>query len=188
VLPDNCWTCGAARRGAAASPRFRFRVCAPVETVPWNCRPGRFGRFARTRRRWIFFPTTLWAQSAARRLRRVSATCLPVERLWDYRPLRQAVADYLSSSRGVKCTADQVLVLSGAQEALDPRRASAQPGRMVWMEEPGYAGGGGCVSAVARGSVRFRGDGRQDLDRGLQRWKSVRGWPTSRRRISFLSV
>jgi GntR family transcriptional regulator / MocR family aminotransferase len=53
--------------------------------------------------------------------------------------LREAVADYLNSSRGVKCTADQVLILSGAQEGLDrTARLVLNPGELVWMEEPGY--------------------------------------------------
>jgi GntR family transcriptional regulator/MocR family aminotransferase len=58
-----------------------------------------------------------------------------------YRPLREAVAYYLSTSRGVKCSAEQVLILSGAQEALDrTARVLVNPGDPVWMEEPGYPG------------------------------------------------
>ena len=85
------------------------------------------------------FPTDLWAQVAARRLRRVSATLLAGGEPLGYRPLREAVADYLNTSRGVKCTADQVLILSGAQEGLDrTARLVLNPGELVWMEEPGY--------------------------------------------------
>lgn len=95
------------------------------------------------------FPTTLWAQVAARRLRRVSTNLLAGGEALGYRPLREAVADYLNSSRGVKCTADQVLILSGAQEALDrTARILLNPGDPVWMEEPGYPGAGVVFGAV----------------------------------------
>jgi GntR family transcriptional regulator/MocR family aminotransferase len=87
------------------------------------------------------FPTTLWAQVAARRLRRVSTNflmgCEPI----GYLPLRQAVADYLSTSRGVNCTADQIAIVSGAQEAFDlVARLFLNPGDRVCMENPGYIG------------------------------------------------
>ena len=79
------------------------------------------------------FPTTLWAQVVARRLRRASAQLLSGGEALGYRPLRQAVAAYLNASRGVKCTADQVLIISGVQEALE--RAAhllLDPGEPVW--------------------------------------------------------
>jgi len=41
----------------------------------------------------------------------------------------------------VKCSAEQVLIVSGAQEALDrTARVLLNPGEPVWMEEPGYPG------------------------------------------------
>ncbi len=122
------------------------------------------------------FPTTLWAQVAARRLRRVSANLLAGGEALGYRPLRQAVADYLNSSRGVKCTADQVLVLSGAQEALDrTARILLNPGESVWMEEPGYPGAAVVFRAVGARICPVPVDAEgMDLDRGLQRWKRAR--------------
>ena len=87
------------------------------------------------------FPTTLWAQVVARRLRRASTQLLSGGEALGYRPLRQAVAEYLNASRGVKCSADQVLIISGVQEALE--RAAhllLDPGDPVWVEDPGYPG------------------------------------------------
>jgi GntR family transcriptional regulator/MocR family aminotransferase len=87
------------------------------------------------------FPTTLWAQVAARRLRKVSTSFLLGCDALGYLPLRQAVADYLSSSRGVNGTPDQVAIVSGAQEALDlVARLFVNPGDRVCMENPGYIG------------------------------------------------
>ncbi|MGO9764493.1 MAG: PLP-dependent aminotransferase family protein [Myxococcaceae bacterium] len=87
------------------------------------------------------FPMTLWAQLAARRVRRASAPlllgCDPV----GYLPLRAAIADYLNASRGVKCAPEQVVIVSGVQEALDlTARVLLNPGDRVCMEDPGYLG------------------------------------------------
>ena len=95
------------------------------------------------------FPANLWAQVATRRLRRVSTNLLAGGEALGYRPLRDAVAEYLSTSRGVNCSAEQVLIISGVQEALD--RAAhllLDPGDTVWMEEPGYPRAASSFSAV----------------------------------------
>ncbi len=87
------------------------------------------------------FPATLWAQVANRRLRRVSTSLLAGGEALGYRPLGEAVADYLNTSRGVKCAPEQVLIVSGAQEALDRTgRLVLDAGAPVWMEQPGYPG------------------------------------------------
>jgi GntR family transcriptional regulator/MocR family aminotransferase len=87
------------------------------------------------------FPTTLWTQVAARRLRRISASLLLGCGPMGYTPLRDAVASYLSTSRGVKCVADQVVIVSGVQEAIDIAvRLFVNSGDRVYMENPGYPG------------------------------------------------
>jgi GntR family transcriptional regulator/MocR family aminotransferase len=87
------------------------------------------------------FPTSLWAQLASRRLRRLSPSQLLGSEPPGYRPLRLAIADYLIASRGVKCDPEQILVVSGVQEALDlVARVVLNPGDRVCMENPGYQG------------------------------------------------
>ena len=74
-----------------------------------------------------------------------------------YLPLRKAVAEYLTASRGVKCAAGQVAIVSGVQEALDlTARLLLNPGDRVCVENPGYIGAhlvfracGAKLSAVA---------------------------------------
>src|SRR5215510_10617189 len=122
------------------------------------------------------FPTDLWAQVAARRLRRVSANLLAGGEALGYRPLREAVAAYLNSSRGVKCSADQDQILSGAQEALDrTARILLNPGEPVWMEEPGYPGAAVVFRALGARirPVSVDAEG-LDLERGRKKWKSAR--------------
>ena len=85
------------------------------------------------------FPTTLWAQVASRRLKRLTTRQLLGCDPGGYEPLRKAVTQYLSSARGVRCDARQVLILSGIQEALDlVARLLLNAGDRVLIEDPGY--------------------------------------------------
>ncbi len=87
------------------------------------------------------FPTTLWAQVTSRRLRRATGNLLLGCPPLGYRPLQEAVAAYLTTARGVKCTPDQVAIVSGVQEALDlVARLFLNPGDRVAIENPGYIG------------------------------------------------
>lgn len=87
------------------------------------------------------FPINTWATIAARCMRRASPDMLMGCDPLGYEPLRQAVADYLNAWRGVKCTADQVIIVSGVQEGIDvAARILVNPGDRVCVEDPGYAG------------------------------------------------
>lgn len=87
------------------------------------------------------FPVTLWARIAARRLRRITTAQLLGTASVGYPPLRAAIADYLRIARGVRCAPEQILVVSGTQEALDlVARTLTTRGGTVCMEDPGYVG------------------------------------------------
>jgi GntR family transcriptional regulator/MocR family aminotransferase len=87
------------------------------------------------------FPMPLWTKTTLRSLRRVSTGHLMRCDSLGYIPLRQAVAQYLSSSRGVRCVPEQVAIVSGVQEALDmAARLLLNPGDRVCVENPGYPG------------------------------------------------
>ena len=95
------------------------------------------------------FPTALWTQLATRRLRRLSATQLLGSEPMGYRPLRNAISDYLIASRGVKCGPEQIAVVSGVQDALDlVARLVLDPGDRVCMEEPGYQGAAAIFESI----------------------------------------
>lgn len=58
-----------------------------------------------------------------------------------YLPLRRAIADYLRTSRGVRCGEHQVIITNGAQQALSLiADVFLQPGDRVFCENPGYRG------------------------------------------------
>jgi GntR family transcriptional regulator / MocR family aminotransferase len=53
--------------------------------------------------------------------------------------LRQVVADYLAASRGLRCTADQIFITAGTQQALDLAcRVLIAPGDAILIENPCY--------------------------------------------------
>jgi GntR family transcriptional regulator / MocR family aminotransferase len=87
------------------------------------------------------FPAELWGRIGARRARSFQSWLQIDDDGRGYRPLREAIAGYLGSSRGVRCSADQVIVVSGVQQGLDLlTRLLLKPGDAVWMEDPGYFG------------------------------------------------
>lgn len=95
----------------------------------------------------MHFPTDLWSRLGARRMRLASREMLVAGDVLGYRPLREAIAAHLGSTRGVVCDADQVMIVSGTQQALDLiARITLDPGDAVWMEDPGYPG----ASAIFR--------------------------------------
>jgi len=118
------------------------------------------------------FPTELWAQVAARRLRRVSTSLLAGGEALGYRPLREAVAEYLNTSRGVKCSAEQVLIISGVQEALDrTAHLVIDVEDPVWIEEPGYPGAAATFRAVGARICPVPVDSEGlDFERGERTW------------------
>ena len=87
------------------------------------------------------FPRDLWARIAGRVMRRAPRTLYGQGDAAGYLPLRRAIAEYLGAARGVSCDAAQIIVTSGAQQALDlTARLLLDPGDTVWMEDPGYPG------------------------------------------------
>ena len=95
------------------------------------------------------FPTTLWARMAGRRFRTATATLLLGCDSLGYPPLREAIADYLRTSRGVRCSAEQVAIVSGVQEAMDlTARLFLNPGDRLCMENPGYVGASCVFEAI----------------------------------------
>jgi GntR family transcriptional regulator/MocR family aminotransferase len=173
VLPDQFLQVGRVRRERQLSHR-RISFSAYAKRLqPFRARPAQPARAFRPNQAALdLFPTTLWAQVAARRLRRVSTKLLAGGETLGYRPLREAVAEYLNTSRGVKCSPDQVLIVSGAQEGLDrTARLLLNPGDAAWMEEPGYAGAAAVLKAVGAKICGVPVDTEGlDLGRGIKRW------------------
>jgi GntR family transcriptional regulator / MocR family aminotransferase len=92
------------------------------------------------------FPGDHWGRLVARHARAVSASMRGYQDPAGYVPLRRAIAAYLAAARGVHCTAEQVIVVNGAQQAIAlTAQVLLNPGEVVWVEEPGYPGAQGAL-------------------------------------------
>jgi GntR family transcriptional regulator/MocR family aminotransferase len=86
------------------------------------------------------FPYDVWRQLLARYLSTDDVMLSRYGSVAGFYPLRQALAHYLNRLRGVDCTPEQVVIVSGAQQALDVLgRLLLRPGETVLVETPGYA-------------------------------------------------
>jgi GntR family transcriptional regulator / MocR family aminotransferase len=63
--------------------------------------------------------------------------------------LRRALSVYLRDARGVRCTADQIVITTGTQQALYLIASLLiNRGQRVWIEDPGYLGARAAMIAV----------------------------------------
>src|SRR5262249_53517993 len=86
------------------------------------------------------FPIATWAQIAARCMRGATRRLLADCDCRGYRPLREAIANYLGEARGVTCTADEVIIVSGIQHGLDLTiRVLLDPHDAVCVEDPCFS-------------------------------------------------
>jgi GntR family transcriptional regulator / MocR family aminotransferase len=87
------------------------------------------------------FPAELWAKLVNRHARRFTRHQMAYANAMGYMPLREAIAEYLGASRGVRCDASQILVTTGSQLALQlASQILLDTGDRAWIEEPGYHG------------------------------------------------
>lgn len=87
------------------------------------------------------FPVALWSRVAGRVLRNAPRSLYGQGDARGYLPLRRAIAEYVGPARGVRCNADQIIITSGTQQALDlVARLLLDPGDSVWLEDPCYPG------------------------------------------------
>lgn len=101
------------------------------------------------------FPHHTWRRLSSSVQRSLGCAAMGYGDPCGYLPLRSALADYLTLSRGVACQPDQVIILTSSQQALQLLSMMlVDPGDEVWMEEPGYAG---ARNAFLAAGARVRG-------------------------------
>ena len=141
-LPDQSPLCGERVDGGAnghSPPRVisrRSELVPSRSQAPWTCGSGAFsvGQLA-----FDHFPFQLWSSIVAAHARKVRAASLNYADPMGSRELRESIASYLKTVRAVHCDARQIMIVSGSQQALDISvRVLLDPGKPVWIEEPGY--------------------------------------------------
>jgi GntR family transcriptional regulator/MocR family aminotransferase len=114
------------------------RPALPVAAEPWlaNAGPFRLARPAIDE-----FPIGLWTRLISRRARLMSSRQMMYGEPMGFAPLREVLADQLRVARSVRCAPEQIMIVSGSQQALAiSARALVEPGDDAWLEQPGFPG------------------------------------------------
>ncbi|QLK63306.1 aminotransferase class I/II-fold pyridoxal phosphate-dependent enzyme [Enterobacteriaceae bacterium Kacie_13] len=99
------------------------------------------------------FPLKTWKQLTAKALRIHGEHLLGYGDPQGYLPLREAIASYLQQSRGVVCTAGQIMITTSSQQALQLlAMLLIDPADRVWLEQPGYLGARNAFSSAGADS------------------------------------
>lgn len=87
------------------------------------------------------FPIDLWRKLLSRHCCSTAKVLDYTDNSAGYQPLREAIAAYLSRSRAVNCSPEQIIIVGGSQQGLDLiTRILINRGDWVAVEEPGYLG------------------------------------------------
>jgi GntR family transcriptional regulator / MocR family aminotransferase len=142
-LPDKLTLCGATgsrvsrARSGPRSVSHRSAILPYLEPRPWLRGRGAFsvGQVA-----FDHFPLQIWSSLVARHCRNMGASSFHYGDAMGSEYLRETIATYLRTARGVRCEAQQIMIVSGSQQALDvSARVLLDSGTSVWVEQPGYS-------------------------------------------------
>nr|WP_310121602.1 PLP-dependent aminotransferase family protein [Pseudomonas psychrotolerans] len=101
------------------------------------------------------FPFAIWARLQQRFWRHPEAALLGYRAPGGEPRLRRLLCAYLRQARGLVCTPEQILITTGAQQAIELcARLLLAPGALAAMEDPGYRAAG---LALQSGGARLQG-------------------------------
>jgi GntR family transcriptional regulator / MocR family aminotransferase len=156
VVPEDMTSVGiASPRATSHAPRnarwsqFGGRMAAThVRPQAWQARPAPFRPGIPA---FDQFPLAVWTRLVNRCWRSRSPELLNYGDPAGYMPLRRAIIEYMGIARGVRGCAEQVIIVTGAQQGMElTARLLLDSGDAVWMEEPGYVGM--CSALQAQGA------------------------------------
>ncbi|MGO4588528.1 MocR-like pyridoxine biosynthesis transcription factor PdxR [Paenarthrobacter sp. 2TAF44] len=88
------------------------------------------------------FPASTWKRLLGRHAGRTDQSFIGYSDPNGYRPLREAIADYVNDTKGLDCTADQIVITSGAQQAFNILAVLLlDADDPVIVEDPGHIAG-----------------------------------------------
>src|ERR1017187_5376028 len=121
-IPDQVMSSGptGARFAATCSgPRplaRRSSILSPVESSPWLRGWGAFGVGQVA---FDQFPLQAWSNLVARGCRNMDAGSFHYGEKMGSKALRETIATYLRTARCLRCEAEQIMIVSGSQQALE---------------------------------------------------------------------
>jgi GntR family transcriptional regulator / MocR family aminotransferase len=127
------------------------------------------------------FPFRVWNSLVARHSRNATAMSFDYGDPLGLEDLREAIAAYVRTARAVRCEANQIMIVSGSQHALEiTSRVLLDHSCSVWMEEPGYTFARRVFRSRACRIVPIPVD-----DEGIDVNEGIRRSPTAR--VAFVS-
>ncbi|WP_271411022.1 MocR-like pyridoxine biosynthesis transcription factor PdxR [Pseudomonas sp. Q1-7] len=122
------------------------------------------------------FPLPVWRRLMNRHLRQPTKAMLGYGELKGLLRLREALVEYVFDARGIECSVDQVVIVSGAQQAFNILAMLLLDGQDgVWMEDPGHIAARIAFQAQGARLVPLRID-----DQGLDVQQGLRDCPDAR--------
>jgi GntR family transcriptional regulator / MocR family aminotransferase len=123
----------------ASGPRrvARRALLSPVEPPPpWVAG---LGAFAVHQPAFDEFPFAVWSRLVTHHAKNPNARAIHTIDPLGSRRFREAICDYLRTARAVQAEPEQIMIVSGSQQALQIATHVLLDARdPVWMEEPGY--------------------------------------------------
>jgi GntR family transcriptional regulator / MocR family aminotransferase len=158
--------CAGSRRISQLSDKL-----SPFPTLPFGIEAFRVGLPALDR-----FPVNIWSRLLASRWRQPRKELLGYGGPMGFGPCREAIAEYVTTVRGVSCDASRVMIVNGSQQGLEiSARTLLDPGDPVCIEDPGYPG-----AFQAFGSVTGKLTPVPVDDEGLDVKEGIRRCPKAR--------
>ncbi len=141
-LPDQLTSCAYRNKQVAETrtgPRQVSRRCSLLPRREIMSRLRGSGAFNVGQLTFDHFPFPVWSSLVARHCRNLKTQSMNYSDPMGSKTFREAIAVYLRTARAVRCEAEQVMVVSGSQQALEITACVLlDPGSPVWIEEPGY--------------------------------------------------
>lgn len=139
TLPDQLLHVGSKQN--ASKKKVSAEINKPVISLPQSEMQTKIEPFQLGIPSLDYFPYKTWQTTGSKVLKDLKKHNLGYEDPLGYWPLRKAIASYLRLSRAVQCEADQVVIVTGAQQGMNIIASFLlKKGDKVWMEDPGYFG------------------------------------------------
>ena len=116
------------------------------------------------------FPFKLWSQLTSKYWQQSDPANFGYTDPAGFRPLRREIAGYLQSARGVRCREEQIIIVSGSQQAINlAAQLLINPGDDAWIEDPCYLGARGALLSSGAQLVPLSLDAEGiDIKQGMQ--------------------